>query len=248
MTYRIRLRNRLVSVTWLDRKHCRVEPSEIVASLAKCYSHMPESQFFISFFIIKTIYPCCKKKKNLNNIEGIFPLSPAPFPPLGLATTIYSLVCILSDPSPLMYRHLHINRHIIVESFVFCFCFTKMNSYYVYDYIDQLFFTQDRITKIFPYAYTQIYFFLLNGSRAGMHHHLFNQTPLVGQLSCLRFFTITEQVARNTLLVHSCILVGVFLWERFLEEKLLGWSQTLSILWLFKSTSIWDTSVYCLWP
>lgn len=96
--------------------------------------------------------------------------------------------------------------------------------------ICNFFFTQDHTTKIFPYAYTQIYFFLLNGSQTWMHHHLFNQSPLVGQLSCLQFFTITKQIARNTLLVHSCILVGVFLWERFLEVKLLGWSQTLSIL------------------
>ena len=34
-------------------------------------------------------------------------------------------------------------------------------------------------------------------------------------------FTLTNQVVRNTLFIYSCLLMGVFQWERFLEVKLL---------------------------
>lgn len=95
--------------------------------------------------------------------------------------------------------------------------------------------------KIFSYEYLQIYLFLLSGCRAWMHHHLFNRFPLVGQLFCLQFFAITKQVAKNILFIYSGTLIGVFLWGRSLEVKLLGWSQILSVLWLFKSMSTWDT-------
>lgn len=74
------------------------------------------------------------------------------------------------------------------------------------------------------------------------------QSLLVRQLSRLQFFTLTKWAARNTLLICSCILVGVLLWERFLEAKLLSWSQILSVLWLLTSTSTWGTHVYGLWP
>lgn len=163
----------------------------------------------------------------------MFPLLPASFPTVGgfshhhLQLGVYPFKSFSTHIQTSTYKYAHYCWKLF---FGFCFVFfTKMNSYYIYWSATCFFFSFKTIAqKVFSYEYLQIYLFLLNSCRAWMHHHLFNRFPLVRQLSCLQFFTITKQVAKNTLFTYSRTLIGVFLWGRSLEAKLLGRSQVLS--------------------
>ena len=131
----------------------------------------------------------------------------APPPPLGLATTIYNLVCTLSDFSLLVYKYLRINMHIIVKGLFFYK--NELMLYILFCYL-LFFFTQDRITKSFHVnTYRTTSFF----SMATEHRYItiYLTSLLLSNCYLTSDFSPSQRRLQGT--PYSCVLA--YLWEFF---------------------------------